>query len=690
MNNNQKIPFNFTYYAMKLLGKNLYSNPWTAVSEIVANGIDANANNIFVLIDIRNKERAIVEIFDDGIGMSYEDLKEKYTLIGRNKRLDKDNVAGKTLGRKGIGKLAALYLSPCYYLYTKDNYNTTAWVVDTQGINDSDIPALISTKNDINRLVSKSVWSNLATGTMIHLSDVDLRKIGPERLKSLPVILADYYLETVIKPNISVCIISSDKDKIVFKKISKKINFDTMYGIFDNTRFGYKNKIQSKVYLTKETIDSEVDYSRPTVQLDENKYKCDGIIEMPNLEGIIKKLPYKMTGWIGIHSSLDNAILTRNSYTGKRFQNHPNALRLYVRGKLAVNNLMNYVASTAAFASYIEGEISFDVLDDDMFEDASTSNREGYSTSDPRIKVLLEIVGKIITALIIERNKVGNKINEELKQIRERKEAEANEERRRREEAEQQVQAERENAQRESIQRKRAETERDVAIEESAKAHERLFVLENNFTSNGEKYKHATHLAVNFSKEIRGIVCDFEKIDFQNTEETMGLIMEIDRSAAKIENLPKFVDSANFSLSSPKIKIDILKLIQEYIEAKGSNRLSYSFNISHSIVKEVDFLEVLMFVENVISNSIKAKASNLCINSCNISGKCQIDFIDDGKGLHEKYLSNPQIIFKLGETTTPEGFGIGAFHMKEIIKNIGGEITAIPSNVAGLTIRVVI
>lgn len=683
MKSNQKIPFNFTYYAMKLLGKNLYSNPWTAVSEIVANGIDAKANNVFVLIDMRNKERAIVEIFDDGMGMSYEDLREKYTLIGRNKRLEKDNIAGKTLGRKGIGKLAALYLSPCYYLYTKNNGSETAWVVDTREISDSEIPALIQTKYDINRLISQCIWSDLQTGTMIHLSDVDLKKIGPERLKSLPVILADYYLETVITSNISVCVINSNQDDIIFKRISKNINFDTMYGIFDNTGQGYKNKIQSKVYLTKNTVYTEVDYPRPTVQLDENKYTCDGEIEMTNLQGTLKKLPYKMTGWIGIHSSLNNHILSRNSQTGKRFQHHPNALRLYVRGKLAVNNLMNYVASTAAFASYIEGEISFDVLDDDMFEDASTSNREGYSTTDPRIKVLLAIVGKIINTLVNERTKAGNKINEELKQIKGRKEAEAEAERKRREVAERQVQAEREKAQLESNQRKQVEAERDTA-------KERLFVLENNFTSNGEKYKHAMHLSVNFSKEIRGFICDFEYLDFKNRKKVMDIIMEIDRSAAKIENLPKFVDSANFSLSSPKIKIDILQLIQQYIETKGNKRLDYSFNIGHTVIKEVDFPEILMFVENVISNSIKAKASKLYINSCSIDGKCQIDFIDNGKGLHQKYLSNPQTIFELGETTTPEGFGIGAFHMKEIIKKIGGKIIAIPSDSMGLIIRVVI
>ena len=106
------ISFNFTYYAMKLLGKNLYSNPWTAISELVANGIDSGADNVHVLVDMRDKEHAVVEIFDDGHGMSYNDLQAKYTVIGRNKRESEENISGKTLGRKGIGKLAALYLSP--------------------------------------------------------------------------------------------------------------------------------------------------------------------------------------------------------------------------------------------------------------------------------------------------------------------------------------------------------------------------------------------------------------------------------------------------------------------------------------------------------------------------------------------------------------------------------------------------
>ena len=56
----ERISFNFTYYAMKLLGKNLYSNPWTAISELVANGIDAE--RIVIKTDYDNQRSVIITV----------------------------------------------------------------------------------------------------------------------------------------------------------------------------------------------------------------------------------------------------------------------------------------------------------------------------------------------------------------------------------------------------------------------------------------------------------------------------------------------------------------------------------------------------------------------------------------------------------------------------------------------------
>lgn len=680
-----KIPFNFTYYAMKLLGKNLYASPWTAVSEIVANGIDAKAKNVHVLVDIRDKAHAVVEIFDDGQGMSYEDLRDKYTLIGRNKRNSGDNILGKTLGRKGIGKLAALYLSPRYFLYTKNSKGISAWTVDTTQYSDDDIPEMLQVEYNTDRLISSEAWNTQKQGTMIHLSDVDLRKVGPERLKLLPLSLADYYLDTVIDCCISVCVLQNREDDIVFTPISKNNQFKTMYAIFDNTSLGYDKKVLSSVYVTNPNTREEVDFPRKTQVLDPDKFGCVGTIPLLDTHGVERTVKYEMTGWIGIHASLRNDVLERSVPGYKKAR--ANALRLYVRGKLAVDNLMNYIKSSQALATYIEGEISFDILDEDMFEDASTSGREGYNLTDPRIQLLIDISKKIVRALIDERTAIGNQVNSEIRALEKKERDEAE---RRKREAEEKAQREEEARRQEEAARKEAEAERDKAKAESESDRKRLFVLENNFVSDGERYKHGVHLAVNFAKEIRGTTMDFydgEVLDYQEVRQHM---MEIDRYAEKIVRLPSFLDAVNFSMTSPEVTMDLVEFIKQYVENKGNAKLNYSFEISAKYEREFDFPEIIMFVENAISNAIKAGATQLSIAAYIEDGKLQIDFSDNGKGLDVKYKNSPKDIFKLGETTTVGGFGIGCFHMKEIVDALGGNIYAIQNRERGLTIRVIL
>ena len=118
-NTNDAIFFNFSYSALKLLGKNLYSNAANAISELVANAIDAKAPEVYVYINMSDKQHSVIEIIDSGTGMNYADLADKYVWIGRNKRNDSelsDSEKQTVMGRKGIGKLAALYLSNKYYM----------------------------------------------------------------------------------------------------------------------------------------------------------------------------------------------------------------------------------------------------------------------------------------------------------------------------------------------------------------------------------------------------------------------------------------------------------------------------------------------------------------------------------------------------------------------------------------------
>lgn len=114
-----EVKFTLGYEALALLGKGMYSNLWAALSELIANGIDAQPSFVKVYINMIDKTNGEIEILDNGSGMTPEDIETKYVVIGSNKREGITEGAETLMGRKGVGKLAALFLTNKYDICTK-------------------------------------------------------------------------------------------------------------------------------------------------------------------------------------------------------------------------------------------------------------------------------------------------------------------------------------------------------------------------------------------------------------------------------------------------------------------------------------------------------------------------------------------------------------------------------------------
>ena len=93
------------------LGIQMYQSPVAAVAELVSNAWDADAENAWIKLPGPDQSAPVIEIRDDGAGMTFEECQSRYLNVGYNRR-GKDPEA-KTiekkrpvLGRKGIGKFA--------------------------------------------------------------------------------------------------------------------------------------------------------------------------------------------------------------------------------------------------------------------------------------------------------------------------------------------------------------------------------------------------------------------------------------------------------------------------------------------------------------------------------------------------------------------------------------------------------
>jgi hypothetical protein len=134
--------FKLTYElaVIEHLGLNLYSEVHSAISELVANAYDAEANNVSVTLPIGvqlglSGQKIIVK--DDGHGMTYEECKEKFLRIGLNRRRQSSlskNKKRKVIGKKGIGKLAGFGIAEQITVSTVSHGELTEFVLSLSAL----------------------------------------------------------------------------------------------------------------------------------------------------------------------------------------------------------------------------------------------------------------------------------------------------------------------------------------------------------------------------------------------------------------------------------------------------------------------------------------------------------------------------------------------------------------------------
>ncbi|WP_127138045.1 sensor histidine kinase [Flagellimonas oceanensis] len=140
-NQDDYIKFNFDVSAYRLLGRELITDRITALFEIVKNSYDANSNVVSIsFIDPNPKsEDSKIIIKDDGLGMTFNDLKNRWMVIGtsskRRERTSPEPYNRKVVGKKGIGRFAVDLLGSKLTLKTKKKgsdqwiYLETDWSV---------------------------------------------------------------------------------------------------------------------------------------------------------------------------------------------------------------------------------------------------------------------------------------------------------------------------------------------------------------------------------------------------------------------------------------------------------------------------------------------------------------------------------------------------------------------------------
>lgn len=152
-----------------LFGRGLVTDQIAAVFELVKNSYDADAEEVHIIFDNLNTEKASILITDNGCGMDLDDIKNKWMIIGTD---SKKNIGYSPKyhrplnGDKGIGRFSVDRLGSYLRMIAQKEDSNTRYIADfdwslfddkNSDISDVSIPYFVEETDKINKGVSLKI-----------------------------------------------------------------------------------------------------------------------------------------------------------------------------------------------------------------------------------------------------------------------------------------------------------------------------------------------------------------------------------------------------------------------------------------------------------------------------------------------------------------------------------------------------
>jgi hypothetical protein len=347
------VPFELTISlnVLEHLGINLYSNVPSVLSEIVANAWDADAASVSVSWDRSNQQ---IVIADNGIGMTPSDVNERFLKVGHRRRDVQPGVTKKNrkpMGRKGIGKLSLFSIAEVVTIETSKDQQLSAFRMRL-----GDIRAKVQEAGGTGTYTPEPLSTesiDFAHGTRITLTQLRHRQ-------------------------------TSATSKAVRKRIARR------FAILGE-QHGFKVFVDDQ-----EIVPSDRDYYDKLQYIWTYGDQAEVLSLAKNLSNIESRTvpsdvsSLQLSGWLGT--------VKESRQLKDEEGDNLNRIAIFMRGKLAQEDMLTEFSERGVYASYLIGELRVEGLDTydgpgtDADEDVATSSRQKLVEDDARYQLISSFI----------------------------------------------------------------------------------------------------------------------------------------------------------------------------------------------------------------------------------------------------------------------------------------------------------
>jgi len=378
---------------LELLGPSLYTNIYYVLAELIANAYDADAKNVYI---ISNKDDIRVE--DDGHGMSYEagDIAKYLNVAGVSRTTEAESLtkssSRRKMGRKGVGKLAALSVSENVDILTVANGEKSGFVLSRHPENGDKLKAIPDEEIVFERI--KDHGSAIIMRHPQYRLHKSLAPVKRNLLKIFPLVDTNFRIH-VIRGNEVVTI--DDFNRSIMGELCALITLgDKFKPLCDIVPNSYPNRRTDLVSAQKANVISI------TMKANDNREH---------------EYSLEVLGWIGAYKTTRARKVELTDFPD-------NFISLFANEKMGEFNILPVVGQNKLNEVYVVGQLHVDLFELTELPDMALSNRQGYKSDDPRYEAVLQYVRNELLAEILKKRKtytdIGNAEKRNLKEEEQR------------------------------------------------------------------------------------------------------------------------------------------------------------------------------------------------------------------------------------------------------------------------------
>jgi len=357
---------------LELLGPSLYTNIYYVLAELIANAYDADAKNVYI---IATKDEIRVE--DDGHGMSYEkgDVARYLNVASASRVNEEDSLTRsgnrRKMGRKGVGKLAALSVSADVDIMTICDEELSGFVLSRRPEDGSRLSPIPEEEIAFEKI------DDHGCAVVMRYPQYRLHKtidaVKRNLLKMFPLVNQDFRIHII-----------RDHQEVIIDEFDKNVMSELCALITLGTRFSSLCDLIPDYYPSKRSqlVESRTEYIRPFVMKDTN--------------GDEHEYSLKIQGWIGTYKTTKGRKAELKEFPD-------NFISLFANQKLGEFNILPVVGQNKLNEVYVVGQLHVDLFELTELPDMALSNRQGYKSDDPRYTIVLDYVRETLLADILKK-----------------------------------------------------------------------------------------------------------------------------------------------------------------------------------------------------------------------------------------------------------------------------------------------